>query len=145
MKFKTVFLIVALAMLMLAGVAWAEDDDDQGGNDNFLFTCPDPDSTYLIGIDAPSSAYLTIADIFQEGGCEIVYNEVKVKSCIDDKCAKADGDGILASIAEFLEDDLPHILFVCAVCDANEIQEARRHLEEIPDVREEKIIPRKTN
>ena len=30
MMFKSIFLIFALAMFMLAGVAWAEDDDDQG-------------------------------------------------------------------------------------------------------------------
>jgi hypothetical protein len=28
MRFKTIFLIIALAMFMLAGVAWADDDDD---------------------------------------------------------------------------------------------------------------------
>ena len=30
MRFKNIFLVFALAMLMLAGVAWADDDDDDG-------------------------------------------------------------------------------------------------------------------
>ena len=114
MRFKTIFLIFALAMLMLPGVAWADDDDDDDVN---LLPNLNPDCPFLIIIEAPVSNYPTIAEYFYEGGCETVYNNVVVESCTLNDCDDDDEeDSILSSIESSLAATIPSTVLVCAVC-----------------------------
>jgi hypothetical protein len=120
MRFKTIFLIFSLAMFMLAVVAWAEDDDDQGDNDDQLYNY----STYIIAFEAPSTYFPTIASVFNTGDCSEVNNDVHVDSYYlfeegdededDEAATPLDGDA-LQKLSTFYEAMIPAVVLVCAV------------------------------
>ena len=116
MRFKTIFLIVALAMLMLAGVALADDDDDQGENNYNPFPCDN-----LVIIEAPESLYLTIATYF-DNECQVFHNEeVKFETCIlEGDCDDSESESLLGRIAASQAATTPPTILVCAECDSDD-------------------------
>jgi hypothetical protein len=130
MRFKTILLIVALALFMLAGLAWSEDDEDDNPLPNL-----DPNCPFLVIIQAPSSTYETIADYFQEGGCEMVYNEeVKVETCTSDgDCDKNEKETTLGIIASSFAAIIPSESLVCALCEDATIEDAEIILTQVAE------------
>ena len=116
MRFKTIFLIFALAMFMLAGVALAEDDDDQGENNDNPFPCDN-----LVIIEAPESLYLTIATYF-DNECQVFHNkEVRFETCtLEGDCDDSESESLLGRIAASQAATVPSTILICAECDSDD-------------------------
>ena len=117
MKFKSIFFIFALAMLMLTGVAWAEGDDDQGDNDDqqnstsITFHVYETDPTY----------FSTIKDAYGPGACVQVCSDVDVEMDVsgdDDEETTVgealDDEGVLETLSEHYMDLVPSVVLICA-------------------------------
>jgi hypothetical protein len=120
MRFKSIFLIFALAMLMLTGVALAEDDDDQGENNDNPFPCDN-----LVIIEAPESFYLAIATYF-DNECQVFHNnEVRLETCtLEGDCDDNESESLLGRIAASQAATTPPTILVCAECDSDDPEDA---------------------
>lgn len=117
MRFKTIFLIFALAMFMLSGVAWAEDDDDQGDNDD------QQDSTSLTFhvYETDPEDFPTIEAVYGPDACVQANTKVDVEidaSDDDDEETTVgealDDEGVLETLSEHYMDLVPSVLLICA-------------------------------
>jgi len=103
---------------MLTGVARSDDGNPLAGLN--------PACDYLIIIQAHSSTYKTIADYFQGGGCETLYNYFTVETCTSEAaCDDNKKESTLGNIAAAISAAIPQTLFVCADCtpDAEDLIE----------------------
>jgi hypothetical protein len=118
MRFKTIFLIFALAMFMLSGVVWAEDDD-QGEEDDPL----DPTCPYKVVIDADLVDWSLIYAAFDYECAQVnIHTQVRARLLSNEEDDDSGDPSWLTDVEDIFEETIPATVTVCAVCDPITIQ-----------------------